>query len=184
MIRCFTSRLVGPARLLPTLLCSLAACQSSPVAGDAPDSPVAAQTSALVTPEARPLAPLSGSIAGSRQPIFRWIGPPIAVLEICADRACTRPLQVFPGTNGTAHPLAPLPVGVVFWRLLASLENGRPVFAPVWELFVPPTGSAPAAIRGLRYDSDADGFADAAVNEQQEDQAVSRVHGSASRATR
>ena len=176
MSRSVMPRLMASAVPLSMLLCSAAACQSPPPAGDAPDSAAADQRSALVVAAARPVAPLSGSVAGSRRPIFRWAGARTAVFEVCADRACARPIQIFTGANGSARPPEPLPIGVVFWRLLASLDGGRLAYSPVWELFVPRSGTAPAAVRGLRYDADGDGFADAAVSEQDEDQAVSRVH--------
>ena len=176
MIRSVTSRCVASAVPLSTVVLSLAACQSSPPASDVSAAPVAEETSALAIAAARPVSPLSGSVAGSRRPIFRWAGPRVAVLEVCADRACARPLQVFAGANGNARPRERLPAGVVFWRLLAPVADRQPAFSPAWELFVPRSGTAAAAIRGLRYDADGDGFADAAVNEQEQNQAVSRLH--------
>lgn len=116
------------------------------------------------TGAARSVAPLSGSLAGSTRPIFRWTGPPVAAIEICADRACATPLAAFLGTKRTARPARPLRAGVVYWRALYLGPRLSIQATKVWELFVPTgTGDAPSANRGLRLDVNADGFADAAV---------------------
>jgi|SRR5579871_987942 len=117
---------------------------------------------------ARLVAPISGSLTGSRRPELRWVGPPLALVEICADRACTRPRQVMVGVDNRARPIVPLETGVAFWRV-RPLADPRASFTPAWELFVPPGGGAPIATRGVRTDLDADGFVDGAVREQEDD---------------
>lgn len=149
-------------------------CGGVPGAPDTKAAPagevaVVADNSAPPTPApARLIAPLSGSLTGSQQPDLRWAGPPMGLVEICADQACTRPLQVIAGNNNQAQPVRPLEAGVVFWRV-RPLMDPLATFTPSWELFVPPGGRAPAVARGLRADVDADGFVDAAVREQDED---------------
>jgi hypothetical protein len=126
---------------------------------------------------ARPVAPLSASIAASRRPIFRWAGPRVALFQVCADRACARTLQVFIGANHVARPPRPLPEGVAFWRMLTSASRQGLSFSPPWALFVP-GGSAdvPSATRGLRYDANGDGFVDAAVREMRGDLPEELLH--------
>jgi hypothetical protein len=115
---------------------------------------------------ARPVAPLSASIAASRRPQFRWAGPRVALFQVCSDRGCQQTLQLFIGTDNVARPFRALPPGVVFWRVLTSISRGGLAFSPAWELFIPGgAADVPAAVRGLRYDANGDGFVDAAVRE-------------------
>ena len=150
---------------------ALQGCQDMPTADD-----VETEESAVTHAPPRPVAPLSGSIAGSRRPELRWAGARRTLIEICADRKCRHVLQTFSGFGNEARPPHALPPGVVFWRLLASGRHGRPISSPTWELFVPPRGGDATAVRGLRYDADADGFADAGVREQQFNLSINRVH--------
>jgi len=153
------------------------ACGGDPTDGPAPVvQTVAAESAATAPAVVRPLAPLSGSLAGAPRPQFRVSGARRALVEICGDRTCARPLQEFVAVNGSGRPPRPLARGVVFWRARALGLRGAAPWTPVWELFVPPGGSAPSATRGLRFDANADGFADAAVSEQVGDTAVTRLH--------
>jgi hypothetical protein len=120
----------------------------------------------------RLVAPLSGSLSGARRPRFHVVGAPVALIQVCADRACTHPLQDLLAIGGAGRPLLPLPTGVVFWRGRAPAGNPHAPWTAAWELFVPPGGDAPDATRGLRYDADADGFVDAAVRDQNEEVAT------------
>ncbi len=66
----------------------------------------------------RPLAPLSGSMSGSRQPTFRYTPARGSVtVDICDDRACAHVIDELPGSQGTARPETPLRAGVLFWRV-------------------------------------------------------------------
>ncbi|HXJ23959.1 MAG TPA: VCBS repeat-containing protein [Polyangia bacterium] len=153
-----------------------AACGDSPTAGStSPASPVAAAFTPSVHPQRlrhRLLAPLSGSLAGSRRPWFRWDGPAQAQVEICAERDCDHLIEVADGHDHAARPRHPLPVGVIYWRVRLP---GAPCTS-TWELFVPPGGDAPSATRGLRYDADADGYVDAAVRDTNGDAQTDVVH--------
>src|SRR5688572_25811330 len=111
---------------------------------------------------ARLIAPLSGAIVGSRRPVFRWQGPARTVGVVCRDRQCRRLVSVFIGVDRTAMPLKELPAGPLYWRVLGG--DGR--WSDPWELFVPAArASASRSILGFRYDSNADGIADAVVRE-------------------
>jgi hypothetical protein len=116
---------------------------------------------------ARPIAPLSGSVAGSRRPTLRWAGPDAVVVELCADRACRHALSTFRASGHSARPSRALPPGVVYWRVSTPGHHHGRGGSAVWELFVPDgRGGSADANRGLRYDADADGYADAAVRDQ------------------
>lgn len=160
------------------------ACGAPPNDGPAPTVEAAAVTlAAIVARAVRLIAPLSGSLAGAAQPRFRVSGAEAALVEVCADPACAHPLQAFIAIEGNGRPRRPLSPGVVFWRARALVLGDASGWTPAWELFVPPGGSAVAATRGLRFDADADGFADAAVRDQNDEAATDRLHvyrGSAS----
>ncbi len=136
------------------------------------------EVSALaVSQPARPIAPLSGSLTGSARPVLRWAGPSQAVIEICADRHCHHQVASFSGTGNQARPPRALPSGVVYWRLLTRGPRHGSASSVVWELFVPRIdGGNPVANRGLRYDADADGYADAAVREQNGNAVTDALH--------
>lgn len=152
------------------------ACGGAPTDGTGPTPEVIAAASAVPVASVRALAPLSGSLAGSPRPQFRVSGARLALVEICADRACAHPQQAFVTVNGVGQPLLPLSPGVVFWRATAVVSGRVVPWTPVWELFVPPGGTAPSATRGLRFDANADGFADAAVREQNGNTMANRLH--------
>jgi hypothetical protein len=136
---------------------------------------VASQAPAARGP-ARLVAPLSGSEAGSRRPVLRWTGPNAVVVEICADHACQQPSAAFVASGHQARPPQSLSSGVVFWRLITLGPRLSIQVSPTWELFVPPGGSNNVATRGVRYDANADGFADAAVRAQNGDAATDVLH--------
>ena len=126
--------------------------------------------------QARQLAPLSGSVTGSRRPVLRWSGPDVAVIEICADHACRQPLSAFVANARRAQPPRALPTGVAFWRVITLGTRSAIQATPTWELFVPPDGANAVATRGLRYDANADGFVDAAVRAQNGNAATDVLH--------
>ena len=109
-------------------------------------------------PPLRPLAPLSSTIATSRQPLFRWqpdSGSSGVTIDICADRDCRRPLGSFAATGSAGAPPDPLPAGVVFWQIRGT--------SVVWQLTIPALGVNPRGSAGVVPDFDGDGFADLAV---------------------
>jgi hypothetical protein len=120
------------------------------------------------TPAPRPLSPLSTARVTRGTPVFTWQlapGDDGAVVECCADRACTQITETFlaPGTHGS--PGTPLPSGVSFWRLLGT-SNGSVGSVPsaTWEVLVPVGGSAKAQTWwGSILDLDGDGLADVGV---------------------
>jgi hypothetical protein len=149
----------------------------------APDGDVAAAVRELASSAppvsrgpARLVAPLSGSVAGSSRPVLRWSGANAAVIEICADHACQQPSAAFVAVGHQAQPPRPLSTGVVFWRVITLGPRLSIQLSPTWELFVPPGGANTVATRGLRYDANADGFADAAVRAQNGDAATDVLH--------
>ena len=107
----------------------------------------------------RLLAPLSGSVSGSRQPVLTFTGAREARVEICHDRACASPLWSLDGTGGQAQPEAPLPAGTVFWRAVA---RGR--ISATWQLVIPAreSGATPSV---TVPDYNGDGLADVAVGQ-------------------
>src|SRR3954464_1099516 len=81
----------------------------------------------------RPLAPLSGSMSGSRQPTFRYTpARGNATVEVCDDRACAHVIDELPGSQGAAQPETPLRAGVLFWRVVTSQTTSA-----VWQLTIP-----------------------------------------------
>jgi hypothetical protein len=118
----------------------------------------------------RPVAPVSVSFLTSRRPTFRWqlsSGTDGARVEVCADRACTRPVTSFDATGTRGAPDVDLPPGVVFWRLHGT-SAGRAAGArtsATWETVVPPVSAPVATAWGSMIDADGDGFADVVVGD-------------------
>jgi hypothetical protein len=108
--------------------------------------------------------------------VLRWSGPSAAIVEICADHGCRRPLSLFVGFDHDARPSRALPTGSLFWRLITLGPKHAVEFTPTWELFVPADGRNEVTTRGLRYDANADGFADAAVRAQNGNAATDVLH--------
>lgn len=115
----------------------------------------------------RLVAPLSTARATSASPTLRWalpMGTDGAFVDLCSDRACTKPIVSFHAVGDSAPVPSPLAPGTVYWRLWGSSgasEGSLP--SPVWQLTI---GHGSASIdtsspRGL--DADGDGFADVAV---------------------
>lgn len=143
-------------------------CIPNPVASDAgaPDAFAAVDAGPpFEAPAPRPLSPLSTSTVTSRRPTLRWelpSGASEARVELCADRACTRPLGMLDGAS-SARPLSDLATGWVFWRVRA--RRGAEVasaMSPTWQFWVP-ARSADGDIdvsRGTIGDFNGDGYAD------------------------
>ena len=77
----------------------------------------------------RPMAPLSGSVSGSRQPVFSFNGGRSARVDICYDRACAHVIESLYGDDGQAQPDTPLPAGTLFWRVVSRLRHERDLAA-------------------------------------------------------
>jgi hypothetical protein len=122
----------------------------------------------------RPFFPASAARVSTTQPTFRFVSPPgtvFAIVEICADRACTLPEGVALGFAGEAPALFPLAPGVHYWRvhaIVASASDGGGVSlidrtGPTWQLRVG-YGDALVESSGLPLsDFDGDGFEDIVV---------------------
>jgi len=117
-------------------------------------------------PRARPIAPMSNSLLTTRRPAFRWAlegDADSATLEVCRDRACTAIVTRLEGTT-SATPIADLPRGVLFWRLVPR-RAGRalPAVSPPWVAHLPSVSHDVDTSTGTVLDLDADGFGDAVL---------------------
>ena len=77
-------------------------------------------------------APLSGSVSGSRQPVFAFMPEHSARVDVCYDRACDHVLESLDGHDGEAQPETPLPAGTFFWRAVT-----RKRASATWQLVIP-----------------------------------------------
>ncbi len=129
--------------------------------GAGPDVP----TGCAIAP--RPLAPTSTSVVTTHRPTLRWVAPPGAAdvtVELCRDRACTRPIDTI-AVHGTATVVPhALGVGVVFWRLRSTGCAGpTAVYSATWEFTVGAADTAVDTAWGAFPDLNGDGYADVAV---------------------
>jgi len=106
----------------------------------------------------RPMAPLSGSRSGSRQPVFSFTAGRSARVDVCYDRACAHVIETLYGDDGAVQPNRPLPAGMVFWRVSSGHTTG-----PVWELVIPSRDSGLSTAFATVPDYNGDGFADVAI---------------------
>ena len=106
----------------------------------------------------RPLAPLSGSVSGSRQPVFSFAGPSSARVDICYDRACAHLLRSLDGADGRAQPDTALPAGTFFWRVVSRHRQSA-----TWQLVVPSRESGLTTAAATVPDYNGDGRADIAI---------------------
>ena len=122
--------------------------------------------------EPRLIAPSSMSRVTRQAPTLRWVlgpGEGAAAVELCKDRACTRPLAI--GTTLaddqlSAVPTASLPFGWVYWRVRVT-RGDRVAVSATWQFWVghPATGT-PLDVdssTGMIFDVDGDGYADLLV---------------------
>jgi hypothetical protein len=107
---------------------------------------------------ARLLAPLSGSVSGSRQPVFSFTGGGNAQVDICYDRACAHVLRSLVPVHGQAQPDTPLPAGTFFWRVAARRQT-----TATWQLVIPARESGLTTTSATVPDYNGDGLADVAV---------------------
>jgi hypothetical protein len=103
-------------------------------------------------------APLSGSVSGSRQPVFAFVGGRDARVDICYDRACDHVLESLEGHDGEAQPETPLPAGTFFWRAVT-----RKRASATWQLVIPTRESGLTTASATVPDYNGDGFADVAI---------------------
>jgi hypothetical protein len=115
----------------------------------------------------RLLAPLSTSRVTNRRPTLHWElprGVTDATLDMCRDRACTRPIGAPIHVVGTSYaPPADLPVGVVYWRVHPSIATG--VTSATWEFSVGARSARTDTSWGTTLDVNGDGYADIALGD-------------------
>jgi hypothetical protein len=112
------------------------------------------------------LAPVSGGIVTVQQPTFRWTGSNGAEVEVCQDRACAAPVQIFIRGSGTsAQATSALAPGVYFWRLHALITptSPSPLASPSWEMVVTPHNATHETSFAPMIDANGDGTADVVV---------------------
>lgn len=132
----------------------------------------------------RLIAPPSLSGTSAAHPSFRWRPPEGAdgaLLELCADRACTSVIETVAATGSSGTPTDTLPPGVVFWRVRATTAGvAAPTVSATWELFVSPSGGAGSATSGPVLDANGDGLADVVIGGTDEHADTYVFHGSPS----
>lgn len=127
----------------------------------------------------RPIAPLSGSVLGSNQPVLRWSAPAgVAEVElrVCADARCSSVRQTLRSSADFVR-LDPLPRGVWYWRL-RSVRGGAVdgESGPAWAFQV--SGDATRTnLWSQLVDLDGDGRAEVVVGEPGYASGAGRVLG-------
>jgi hypothetical protein len=117
----------------------------------------------------RPVAPVSVSFVTSQRPTLRWAlpaGVDGAQVQVCADRACARPLLTFEATGDQGTPPAALAPGVVFWQLRGTSDGAigaQP--GATWEMVVPAQSAPVDTAWGAMLDANGDGYGDVAVGD-------------------
>ncbi|MEO7734987.1 MAG: FG-GAP-like repeat-containing protein [Kofleriaceae bacterium] len=147
----------------------------APGAGDASgavDTPasVDAPGDAATEPTPRLIAPLSMASVTQQRPTLRWVldaGGGTPVVDLCLDRACTRPIAVateLAANHRSAVPVAALPVGWVYWRVRVARETEM-VSSRTWQFWVGrSSASTPVdTSNGTVLDVNGDGYPDILV---------------------
>lgn len=119
-------------------------------------------TPAEVLSAPRLLGPSSLGVLSSARATLRWAAPArggASRVELCADRACARPLRAPIETPGhcVRTTRADLTSGTVFWRV-TSIATGL-TSAP-WAMFVGARDAIVASVARTRLDLDGDGAAE------------------------
>jgi hypothetical protein len=157
------SGLVGAAAMLAAGIVG-AGCGDNQSVAPSVDARTGAATQAVVQVangrnRLRPVAPLSGSMSGSRQPTFRYTpARGNATVQICDDRACAHVLDELAGSQGAAQPETPLRAGVLFWRVVTNQTHSA-----VWQLTIPGRDTGGDIAWGVVPDFNGDGFSDVAI---------------------
>jgi hypothetical protein len=119
-----------------------------------------------VCPRARPIAPLTGELLTTQRPTFRWAlegDADAARVEICRDRACAMTVTTFTGVTSAA-PIADLPRGVLFWRLVPTRAGSDlPAVSTPWIARIPNVSRLTDTSTGSVLDFDGDARADLLV---------------------
>jgi hypothetical protein len=104
-------------------------------------------------------SPLSTSRVTSQKPTLRWelsSGVPDVTVDLCLDRACTRPIGDSVHVTGTSYALtSPLAAGVVYWRLHPGTVAN--VTSPTWQFTVGHRSAAVDTSWGTTLDVNGDG---------------------------
>jgi len=109
----------------------------------------------------RLLWPPALSTVNSRQPPFRWQRPDSigsVELQICRDRRCSSPLFTSSVAGDRARPLASLPEGWLYWRVLTP-----DAATPIWGFRVRANAPGRETASGAAPDFNGDGFGDVVV---------------------
>jgi hypothetical protein len=115
----------------------------------------------------RPVAPITAARVTSRRPTLRWAlvaGIDSADIELCADRACTRPITRFMATGESARVPSELPIGAVFWRM-RGIRDGitGEAISPTWYFRVSALNAPVDTSWGSSLDVNGDGYGDLGV---------------------
>nr|MBK7066698.1 FG-GAP repeat protein [Deltaproteobacteria bacterium] len=156
----------APARANAISACVAGSCGSTCAPGF---DEVAGVCVAIAAP--RPIAPLSSAVVTSTRPRLRWANEGRldgAVVELCDDRACTRPIGAPIRVTGTeATPPVGLAPGVVFWRLRGRIgsREGLTTYSATWQFTV---GHRDTPVRTswghASHDINGDGYDDIVVS--------------------
>ena len=127
----------------------------------------------------RLVAPLSTSRVTTHLPTLKWQGSQAVTVYVCRDRACNSVIQSFPANGTSAKPPAPLPAGVVFWRV-GPQSAGACSTSATWEFKVPPIAAAVDTSWGSFMDLNGDGISDLVEIDENDDFSSAQIYGPAS----
>ena len=115
----------------------------------------------------RLIAPLSTSTVTSQRPTLRWAlaaGTDGARVDICRDRACTKPLVSFDAAGASGVPPRLLPAGLWFWRAFGKSAGATgTAVSPTWEVIVRARSAPVDTSWGTTPDVNGDGATDVLV---------------------
>lgn len=135
------------------------------VANDAPDAPNDAP--ARVPEPPRLIAPMSTSFLTGATPQLRWelsANTEEAIVEMCADRACTILERSITVTGSTVVWPVALAPGTHFWRAYGKTGAARSfVASATWQFHVPRRAAPVTSAWGTTPDFNGDGFTDVAM---------------------
>jgi hypothetical protein len=112
----------------------------------------------------RPVFPSGMSRVTSLRPTLHWAlagGTDGALIELCRDRACSRPLYQFEARGTEGRVPTALPHGVVFWRMRGMRAGSIGTsFSPSWYFRVNRRDTPVDTAWGIPFDVNGDGYAD------------------------